>query len=195
MAKFCSECGKALEKDEMFCTKCGAKVGSDNSHVDASITAAKGDSKSKKIIIGVLAVVVLLVGAISILGSNESKSDSSQESASVISIKAEELMKDYIRDQGTAETKYKNKEVNVTGKVLSKSQFHNSNNFFMMLATTYVAGKTYNVLVSVPADKVDIINKSDEGKFVSVKGKCIGIVQQDDPTKISVQIEAEKINQ
>lgn len=194
MAKFCSECGKKLENGEVFCTKCGTKVGSDPNHAEAQTTASTAHSKYKQIIIGVIAAVVL-IGAVLIFGGNDSKTGSSNESSVVITIKAEELMKDYIRDQGTAETKYKNKEVNITGRVLSKSQFNNSSDFFMMLATTNAAGKNYNVLVSVPADKVEIINKSEEGKFVSVKGKCAGIVQQEDPTKISVQINAEKINQ
>ena len=36
------------------------------------------------------------------------------------------MLNDYIRDQGTAETKYKNKKVSITGKVQHKSQFDNS---------------------------------------------------------------------
>ena len=55
-------------------------------------------------------------------------------------------------------------------------------------------GKTYQVLVDVPAKRASIVNSLKTGDFVNVKGKCVGIVKQKDPTLISVQIKSTKIN-
>lgn len=194
MAKFCSECGKELEDGEVFCTKCGAKAGGTNNsvaNVENSVQNLSNMDNKKKIIIAVAAVVVILFGFLA-FGSGDSSKSSSK---AALTVKAEEVMEDYIRDQGTAESKYKDKKVNITGKVLHKDQFSNSNDFSLLLSGTHAAGRTYQVLVAVPSDKVEIVNKAEEGKFISVQGTCVGIVKQDDPTKVSVQIKAEKINQ
>lgn len=50
-------------------------------------------------------------------------------------------------------------------------------------------------MVDVPAEKVEIVNKAEEGKFVTVQGTCIGVVKQEDPTYISIQIKADQIKQ
>ena len=55
-------------------------------------------------------------------------------------------------------------------------------------------GKTYQVLVDVPAKRASIVNDLKIGDFVNVKGKCVGIVKQKSPTLISVQIKSTKIN-
>lgn len=64
-----------------------------------------------------------------------------------------------------------------------------------MMATKHAAGRRYAVLVDVPAEKVEIVNKAEEGKFVTVQGTCIGVVKQEDPTYISIQIKADQIKQ
>ena len=65
MAKFCSGCGKELEDDEVFCTKCGTKcgpsepvnTGGNSSFQNVMVTA---DGK-KKIIAVVLGIAVILL--------------------------------------------------------------------------------------------------------------------------------------
>lgn len=57
-----------------------------------------------------------------------------------------------------------------------------------------MAGKNYLILVDLPSEKAAEANKVKVGDFVAAEGKCVGIVKQDDPTKISVQIQTDKIN-
>ena len=91
--------------------------------------------------------------------------------------------------------RYKDKNLNVTGMVLHKDQFKNSNDFNLTLAAQNAAGRSYSIEIDIPADKVEIVNKAEEGKYISVQGTCVGIVKQDNPTTVSVQIKADKINQ
>lgn len=194
MAKFCSGCGKELEDDEVFCTKCGTKCGPSepvntggNSSFQNVMVTADGKKKIIAVVLGI-AVILLCVVMFSSGGSDNSRSN-------VATVKAEEMMDDYIRDQGTAESKYKDKNLNVTGMVLHKGQFKNSNNFSLTLAAQNAAGRSYRIEIDIPADKVEIVNKAEEGKYISVQGTCVGIVKQDNPTTVSVQIKADKINQ
>lgn len=104
------------------------------------------------------------------------------------------MVDDYIRDQSSGDKKYKDKTVQVSGKVKWKGQFNNSQNYSITLESRENGGKTYQVLVDVPAKRASIVNGLKTGDFVNVKGKCVGIVKQKSPTLISVQIKSTKIN-
>ena len=193
MAKFCSECGKELAEDEVFCTKCGAKVGGSSSptisipdSVSNVASSVNVGGNKKKILIAVGLVLLFLVGCFAFAGGG---------GGSKMTVKADEMIDAYIRDQGTAEKTYKDKNVSITGVVMHKQQFKDSNDFNITLAYKAAAGRKYYIDISVPAEKVEIVNKAEEGKYISVSGKCVGIVPQDEPTKVSVQIRADKINQ
>ena len=99
------------------------------------------------------------------------------------------MIDDYVRDQASAEKQYKDKQVKVTGQLISKSQFSNSQDYGLLIGNKNMAGKRY-----VISEKAAEANKVKPGDFVSAEGKCVGIVKQDDPTKISVQILTNKIN-
>lgn len=103
-------------------------------------------------------------------------------------VKAEDMLKDYIRDTGIAENKYKGRNVQLTGQLLSKGQFKNSSNFYAVLLQRYTLGRKYSIAVEYPVDKSAEINKLNYGDFVVAKGECVGIVPQEDPTEISVQV-------
>ncbi|MCR5175760.1 MAG: zinc ribbon domain-containing protein [Anaerovibrio sp.] len=199
MSKFCTGCGKELADDEKFCTQCGMQQNDDGAPNTAPMQPQNmpvddsKDKRKKKIIIAVGVVVVFLLGCLLFAGGGDNGSKS--KGGSAIAVKSEEMLNDYIRDQGTAESKYKNKKVSITGQVQHKSQFNNSNDFNLTLELKQAAGRTYAIAIDVPADKVEIVNKAEEGKFISVEGKCVGVVPQDDPTKISIQIQADKVNQ
>ncbi|MCR5175759.1 MAG: hypothetical protein K6C05_02800 [Anaerovibrio sp.] len=149
----------------------------------------KFDFRFKKELVLLLA---FMVACMMLAGCGSSKSG---KSSSVISVKADEMIDDYIRDQGTAESKYKDKKVSITGKVLHKDQFTNSNDYLLRLAYKNAGGRDYFIDIAVPSEKVEIVNKAEEGKFISVEGTCVGVVPQDKPTNIMVQIQATKVNQ
>lgn len=117
----------------------------------------------------------------------------SSKDVTYMTVKAQEMMDDYIRDTGMAQSKYVGKNVQVSGKLVKKGQFNNSSEFYAIIASTYELGRDYTVLVEYPLDKADELNKLNFGDFVVAKGECIGIVPQKNPREISVQIKYGKI--
>ena len=136
-----------------------------------------------KVTLCVLAVVLL--GLVSGCGGS---GKSPVTTAPALEVKSSALVDDYIRDIGTADQKYKNKNVKITGNVLSKSQFNNSSNFYIITDKKVVGGKQYSVLVEYPVDKVDEVNKLKYNDFVVAEGLCVGMVPQKDPTDVSIQV-------
>ena len=190
--EFCTKCGEELKEDSAFCTSCGNKFNSENSINEATLKSGK----NKKILFGVIAFIAFIVFAFIIGNGKESTNNSVKaENSQVIRVKAEEMIDDYIRDQGGAEQKYKDKKVIVTGKVIDKNQFNNSQDYAMLIATNITAGKTYGVIAAIPNEKIELINKVKVGDFVNVEGICVGTVKQANPTIISIQIQDPKINQ
>ena len=190
--EFCTKCGEELKEDSAFCTSCGNKFNSENSINEATLKSGK----NKKILFGVIAFIAFIVFAF-IIGNGKESADNSvkAENSQVIRVKAEEMIDDYIRDQASAEKKYKDKRVIVTGKVIDKNQFNNSQDYAMLIATNITAGKTYGVIAAIPNEKIELINKVKVGDFVNVEGICVGTVKQANPTIISIQIQDPKINQ
>ena len=190
--EFCTKCGEELKEDSAFCTSCGNKFNSENSINEATLKSGK----NKKILFGVIAFIAFIVFAFIIGNGKESTNNSVKaENSQVIRVKAEEVINDYIRDQSSAEQKYKDKRVIVTGKVIDKNQFNNSQDYAMLIATNNTAGKTYGVIAAIPNEKIELINKVKVGDFVNVEGICVGTVKQANPTIISIQIQDPKINQ
>ena len=190
--EFCTKCGEELKEDSAFCTSCGNKFNSENSINEATLKSGK----NKKILFGVIAFIAFIVFAFIIGNGKESTNNSVKaENSQVIRVKAEEVINDYIRDQASAEKKYKDKRVIVTGKVIDKNQFNNSQDYAMLIATNITAGKTYGVIAAIPNEKIELINKVKVGDFVNVEGICVGTVKQANPTIISIQIQDPKINQ
>lgn len=188
--KRCPNCGAVLDPKENFCSECGTKVSLDPS-ISAPQTSPKG--YKKWIPLGIAAAVVLVIG-IALSVSSDSSSGTSTFSGGSISVKADDMINDYVRDQSSAEKQYKDKQVKVTGQLITKSQFSNSQNYGLLIGNKTMAGKNYLILVDLPLEKAAEANKVKVGDFVAAEGKCVGIVKQDDPTKISVQIQTDKIN-
>lgn len=143
----------------------------------------EGNGKKKKIL-AIIGVLVVVLGLFFAFGGGSKP----------IQVKSGEIVDDYIRDQSSGDKKYKDKTVQVSGKVKWKGQFNNSQNYSITLESRKNGGKTYQVLVDVPAKRASIVNDLKIGDFVNVKGKCVGIVKQKSPTLISVQIKSTKIN-
>ncbi len=142
------------------------------------------DRGKKKKILAIIGAIVVVLGLFFAFG----------DSSKPIEVKSSEMVNDYIRDQSAGDKKYKDKTVQLSGKVKWKGQFNNSQNYSITLENKNNGGKTYQVLVDVPAKRASIVNGLKTGDFVNVKGKCMGIVKQKDPTQISVQIKSTKIN-
>lgn len=188
--KRCPNCGAVLDPKENFCSECGTKVS-----LDPSIHAPETNKKDYKkwMPLGIAAAVVVVIG-IALSAGNDSSSGTSTSTGGTISVKADDMIDDYVRDQASAEKQYKDKQVKVTGQLISKSQFSNSQDYGLLIGNKNMAGKHYAILVDLPSEKAAEANKVKTGDFVSAEGKCVGIVKQDDPTKISVQIQTNKIN-
>ena len=188
--KRCPHCGAVLDPKENFCSECGTKVS-----LDPSIQAPDTPKREYKkwLPLGIAAAVVLVLG-IALSSSDDSSSGTTSTSKGTISVKADDMIDDYVRDQASAEKQYKDKQVKVTGQLISKSQFSNSQDYGLLIGNKNMAGKNYVILVDLPSEKAAEANKVKVGDFVAAEGKCVGIVKQDNPTKISVQIQTDKIN-
>ena len=135
-----------------------------------------------------LLLLLFLLLTLSACGSNTSSK--SPAITPTMEVKSEEIIDDYIRDQTSAEQKYKNKNVKLTGKVVTKGQFKNSSNFFIVTEIKQLSGKTYEIVVDYPTDMVKDVNSTKNNDFIVVEGKFVGIVPQDNPTIISIQMHA-----
>ena len=188
--KRCPNCGAVLDPKENFCSECGTKVS-----LDPSIQSPDTPKREYKkwLPLGIAAAVVLVLG-IALSSSDDSSSGTTSTSKGTISVKADDMIDDYVRDQASAEKQYKDKQVKVTGQLISKSQFSNSQDYGLLIGNKNMAGKNYVILVDLPSEKAAEANKVKVGDFVAAEGKCVGIVKQDNPTKISVQIQTDKIN-
>lgn len=195
--KVCIKCGSELGEGVKFCTDCGTPVnpeiinelnGEGTQPIVQKLRPQKGFSK---LLIGaIISICICVAVGMLVVMDNEKTGSNSQ-----IQVKAEEMINDYIRDQATAEQRYKNKKVSVSGRLQHKNQFNNNQNYAMYIADKTVAGRNYEIVIDVPKENVDVVNKVKLGDFVSAEGTCVGIVKQTDPTRISVQIKSTKVNQ
>lgn len=201
-AKFCVKCG--AEKDKNLCPNCGESVPSDsrfctNCGTEMSLSIVQhlqnrliNSNNFWKYIVG---AVILFAIMIVIVIASHSQTTTTGSNEARITVKAKDMANDYIRDQYSAETKYKNNIVSINGKVVDKFQFKNSNNYGIVIYQTDAAGKRYSVMVDVDPKLVKSLNGLNIGDFITVEGKSYGIVKQDSPTDITIQINADKINE
>lgn len=140
---------------------------------------------------GIFLILFLILSTIILSGCGKDNSVTPKNTATpepAIEVKSEKIIDDYIRDQYTAEKKYKNKKLRITGIVHDKGQFKNSNSFFVLTGFNYAAGKTYAVQINYPTSRVNEVNAVKNNDFVVAEGLCVGIVPQEDPTAISIQL-------
>ena len=220
----CPKCGRGYEEGIAFCSECGTKLGKTGGEGENTIPAVRmvltnnsanttrtseqssagqsfdtaADNLSKAAggrgrllaIMGGIIVVLLVI----IIGMNFSGKSSSVSSNNIV-VKADEMLDDYIRDQGSAEKKYRGKDITISGIVYARNQFKNAQDYNIVIAYKAAAGKDYSLSLQIKPSKVSILNSLKEGDFVNAKGTCVGIVKQDSPTDISIQIETDKVNE
>lgn len=207
---FCPNCGKEVSEGTKFCPNCGKAIDAKDSgqkNVPSSAPmrdefsvqkSGNGSTRLRKIlwvVVGVLAILVIgVVGLILTDKRGASDTKTTQETTQVISAKASDMVEDYIRDQGTAEQKYKGKTVRISGKVMRKDQFHNSTDYYIVLEERKATGRRYTIVLDIPQDKVSLVNQLKVGENAVAEGTCDGVVKQEDPTWINVQISATKVD-
>lgn len=201
----CAKCGAPLTPNDAFCSECGTPNPAAQAapvYTTPVVPTPPAPPAKKwtipKIIGAVVGALIIIFITVAIFGgSSDNKKPAAQKPAeqAPISVKADKIMDDYIRDQSTGEKTYKGKKVQVTGKVISKNQYNNSQAYNVMIANKYAAGKDYSVSLAVDPKMVSKINQLKVGDFVSAEGTCEGIVQQKDLTDIAIQISADKINE
>ena len=81
---------------------------------------------------------IILIFCVLVIGCASEKSKK-EKAIEFIQVKSEDMINDYIRDQGIAESKYKNKNIKLTGNVFSKGQFKNGTDFFVVTNSKYAA--------------------------------------------------------
>lgn len=192
VVKKCANCGNQLAEAAEFCTECGSKVSPIDKGFDLNEMSLK---QYKKYIYIVLGIVVFIGMLMAFNSGNSETANSKNEKTVVQTVKAEDLVDDYIRDYSSAESKYKGSKIKVTGKVVNKGQFNNTNNFYVTLYSTSAAGKDYTLMVDIPAENVSDVNRVKHSDFITVEGTCRGSVPQKNATDISIQIGDAKINQ
>ncbi len=189
----CPNCGKEIKFGSKFCTECGEKAGDETPQISIpDFETLRKNKRGSSKWVPIIGVCVAVVAFLIFWGS--SNNEAPKKSSPVITIKAEELVDDYIRDQVSAEKKYKGKEMRITGVLLRKNQFANSQNYALYIYRNFAAGKEYSVSIDVPQESVSLVNKVNIGDFVNAEGECVGIVPQKDPTDISIQIYSTKVN-
>lgn len=197
--KFCENCGEKLSEGVRFCPKCGAdlsgaKITAEQKQVKPMAPAPKKRKSKLKIIGGIIGAIVVLLFLASLGGGGGSSKSGSSSGSKTIQVKAEEMVNDYIQDSEAAQKKYKDKKVEVTGKLIQKTQFKNTENFGLQIYQKKDKDKSYSVMIDVKKDDVAVANKIKEGDFVKAEGTCIGTVDQDDPNHMSIQIKSDKVN-
>jgi len=138
-------------------------------------------------IIGSLIVAMMIIT----VGCGESSQGMREQ---MLEVKSEDILNDYIRDVGTAQQKYKDKKIKITGRVVNTGQYRNSTNFFVTTEYKYIGGKRYEVLLNYPVDRVNEINQLKIGDFIVAEGHFQGVVAQEEPTTISVQLAVSESN-
>lgn len=167
----CSKCGKEYPEGTTFCSECGSKLGGGSSApvlpagteqdfdgaADKLRQVAGGRGKLVAILGGVIAILLVIVLAMAFNGGGDGSSSKGGSSAMVV--KSDDMIDDYIRDQGTAEQKYKDKILTVSGKVLRKGQFANSTDYMIAMSSKDATGRSYVIAASIPPERVTELNK------------------------------------
>lgn len=201
LSKKCPKCGNIIEHDTMFCPECGKKIHSienDKTAVpppayeDKTSTKSKNNNVSKyfKITGGLVAVFI-----IGIVFFSFSSDNTPSTSSNTITIKADEMLSEFMNNQANAEEKFKGKDIKISGQLIHKNQFKNSQDYLMIIAENNDSKYSYYIMLSVDSNNTKSVNSVKEGDFVLAHGTCVGIVPQENPNIITIQITTDSINE
>lgn len=199
--RYCSNCGLLLaqstEDQEVIGEQQLEQANTQNSDGTTSFTdkVRKTVKSFEKFANMVLSVVIFIAVCI---GGYYYFEYGSFVKGSVASITAKDLAKTYEVDIKKGDSEYKDKGVTVSGQVLRKGQFNNSDDLYVEIYNNarekYAYDKYVSVLVAFPMEKKELVNKIKNGDFVQVRGTCVGFVKQEENRQISVQIQGKSLN-
>lgn len=133
---------------------------------------------------------LIFLGVIFVLGGCSDDTDDKNETVNDgrMPVKAEVMVNDYIKDKFGADYKYKGQNIRLTGTVIEKGKFVNSDELFVVLADEYVDSKNYVISGAYPSNKADKFNNVAVGEKLTFVGVCDGVVPQSNQNIINVQI-------
>lgn len=177
---YCPFCGANLKKEDYFCRHCGKKIPDhiciETRKVDLSMThqsVSNGkffSSLSEKWIF----ILVCLVGIIIISIAAYFKINPHNKPIPVV---VDTMANDFIKNADKADDKYANKNLELSGKVISRVKTDDSYYACLSQKTTY--GKTYIVVSEIPIDHPEWIKKFQEGQRVKFIGTLLGMKKSD----------------
>lgn len=217
---FCTKCGSQIPQNCSFCVECGNPIVETNindvlgvdekpcytqiSTPEACNTihesAPPNNSKSslyssliKKISslganakIGI--IILLIIGAITQIHILDKLTDNAPE------ITAKYLAEQYSKNPLAAARTYSNTRMGISGQVYSKGQFTDSTDIFIeVYKQTLSNDRKINVLIQLPIEARDRVNKIQVGDIITAKGTCVGVVPQSKDNVLSIQIRANTI--
>jgi hypothetical protein len=108
---------------------------------------------------------------------------------SSIAISAEKLARNYSNDVQSADERYLNKEIELSGKVKAYFEFENDDDLLEIISE--------NALISVfciimSEEQIKKAKSLTQGTEVKIKGKCLGLAENKFPNSVYIQIH--KIN-
>lgn len=106
--------------------------------------------------------------------------------------KSEHIITNYIRDEKASQERYyKQKDMKISGKVISKRQFDNSNIYAVKVAEEQVGDLDYRLFLAIDDSK--LANSINIGDNVVAEGVFYGLVPQESPEKKYLLMKVNKI--
>lgn len=143
-----------------------------------------------------LLVSLIFLGVIFIL--SWCGSDANDENESIndgsMPVNVDVMVNDYIKDRNGAEQKYKGQNIRLTGTLIEKGKFVNSDELFVILSDEYVNNLNFVISGAYPSNKIDEFNRLSVGDKITFVGICDGIVPQSDHNIVNVQITYDNSN-
>ncbi len=118
--KYCSKCGKKMEKEQKFCPNCGAESSEKNKD------QKKKKSVGKIVLLSIVAffsTCFLILIITSAIASDDANTDFSQYQE----LNPQDLHRDFINNEISAEEKYRGNQYRFTGTIYSIEQFLTDN--------------------------------------------------------------------
>ena len=103
----------------------------------------------------------------------------------LIEISAEELARHYSTNVQTADDKFLNKEIDMTGKVKAYFEFEDANDLMELISENAVIS-VFCILLS--DEQINVAKNLTQGTDVKIKGKCLGMAENKFSNSIYIHV-------